>query len=241
LFDRHGEVKITDFGLSKVMEDANATAMELTSQVCIAEGPLSPPSLVFFTHRRSHGLGAEPGLVSICLSHTTACRSVASQLSSTSYVPQPQPLPRGDGRGCSGSEWHASTCCLSTSPDAARSQGAGTYWYLPPECFERLPNDRPPTISNKVDVWAVGVIFFQMLYGRRPFGHNLTQEKILRDDVMLKARSVEFPPKPAVSADAKDFITQCLTYRKDERPDVLKLSTHRYLSYTQLATTTARK
>jgi tousled-like kinase len=56
-----------------------------------------------------------------------------------------------------------------------RWQGAGTYWYLPPECFERLPGGQPPQISNKVDVWAVGVIFFQMLYGRRPFGHNLTQ------------------------------------------------------------------
>ena len=29
------------------------------------------------------------------------------------------------------------------------SQGAGTYWYLPPECFE--VGSRPPTISNKVD------------------------------------------------------------------------------------------
>lgn len=28
------------------------------------------------------------------------------------------------------------------------SQGAGTYWYLPPECFEVGP--RPPLISNKV-------------------------------------------------------------------------------------------
>ena len=27
------------------------------------------------------------------------------------------------------------------------SQGAGTYWYLPPECFETGP--RPPLISNK--------------------------------------------------------------------------------------------
>ena len=50
------------------------------------------------------------------------------------------------------------------------SQGAGTYWYLPPECFER--GEKPPQINNKVDVWAVGVILFQMLYGRRPFGHN---------------------------------------------------------------------
>jgi tousled-like kinase len=30
------------------------------------------------------------------------------------------------------------------------SQGAGTYWYLPPECFEI--GSRPPQISNKVDI-----------------------------------------------------------------------------------------
>ena len=28
------------------------------------------------------------------------------------------------------------------------SQGAGTFWYLPPECFETGP--RPPMITNKV-------------------------------------------------------------------------------------------
>eukprot|EP00957_Ditylum_brightwellii_P043371 3288539-Ditylum_brightwellii.AAC.1 len=40
--------------------------------------------------------------------------------------------------------------------------GLGTYWYLPPECFGLQPK-----ISNKVDVWATGVIFYQMLYGKR--------------------------------------------------------------------------
>ena len=29
------------------------------------------------------------------------------------------------------------------------SQGAGTYWYLPPECFT-TPNNQPPLITNKV-------------------------------------------------------------------------------------------
>uniref|UniRef100_A0A8C9T5M9 Tousled-like kinase 2 n=1 Tax=Scleropages formosus TaxID=113540 RepID=A0A8C9T5M9_SCLFO len=45
------------------------------------------------------------------------------------------------------------------------SQGAGTYWYLPPECF--VVGKEPPKISNKVDVWSVGVIFYQCLYGRK--------------------------------------------------------------------------
>ncbi len=39
------------------------------------------------------------------------------------------------------------------------SQGAGTYWYLPPECFEKGQTAR---ISSKVDVWSAGVIFYQV-------------------------------------------------------------------------------
>lgn len=41
------------------------------------------------------------------------------------------------------------------------SQGAGTYWYLPPECFH-MKGPNPPRISSKVDVWSAGVIFYQV-------------------------------------------------------------------------------
>jgi tousled-like kinase len=118
------------------------------------------------------------------------------------------------------------------------SQGAGTYWYLPPECFQTPANHssnsssmaslmgRPepglfsralnptagggppgvgspaaaahgnglPVISNKVDVWSTGVIFYQMLYGRRPFGEGMGQEQILRESVMLQAKQVGVSP-----------------------------------------------
>ncbi len=47
------------------------------------------------------------------------------------------------------------------------SQGAGTYWYLPPECF--VVGKNPPKISSKVDVWSLGVIFYQCLYGKKVF------------------------------------------------------------------------
>ena len=42
--------------------------------------------------------------------------------------------------------------------------------YLPPECFGDNPR-----ISSKVDVWSLGVVFYQMLYGVRPFGEGLSQ------------------------------------------------------------------
>ncbi|KAF1889886.1 hypothetical protein Lal_00025216 [Lupinus albus] len=110
------------------------------------------------------------------------------------------------------------------------SQGAGTYWYLPPECFEL---NKTPLISSKVDVWSAGILFYQMLFGRRPFGHDQTQERILREDTIIKARRVEFPSRPTVSNEAKDLIRRCLTYNQIERPDVLTIAQDPYLTYSK--------
>ncbi|XP_019461830.1 PREDICTED: serine/threonine-protein kinase TOUSLED isoform X1 [Lupinus angustifolius] len=110
------------------------------------------------------------------------------------------------------------------------SQGAGTYWYLPPECFEL---NKTPLISSKVDVWSAGILFYQMLFGRRPFGHDQTQERILREDTIIKARRVEFPSRPTVSNEAKDLIRRCLTYNQAERPDVLTIAQDPYLTYSK--------
>ena len=96
------------------------------------------------------------------------------------------------------------------------SQGVGTYWYLPPECF----NPKYPQISTKVDVWSVGIIFYEMLYGCRPFGHNMSQERILKEGIILNLKEVEFPSKPAVSQETKEFIEKCLEYFQENRINV---------------------
>lgn len=148
LFDRNGECKLTDFGLSKVVDEGQTQGMELTSQ------------------------------------------------------------------------------------------GAGTYWYLPPECFVMKPG-AAPIISNKVDVWSVGVILYQMLFGRRPFGHEQSQEQILRNEVMLNAREVTFPTRPAVSPECKEFIRRCLAYRQEDRMDVHAAAAHPYMSFKKAPKATA--
>ncbi|KAL6005124.1 hypothetical protein ACLOJK_005685 [Asimina triloba] len=84
------------------------------------------------------------------------------------------------------------------------SQGAGTYWYLPPECFEL---SKTPLISSK--------------------------ERILREDTIIRARKVEFPSRPSVSNEAKDLIRRCLTYNQADRPEVLTIAQDPYLSYSK--------
>ena len=109
------------------------------------------------------------------------------------------------------------------------SQGAGTYWYLPPECFETGP--APPKISSKVDTWSCGVILFQMIYGKRPFGHEMSQEQILHAGTIRNAKNVEFPSKPSISPEGKAFISRCLAYKQSERPDVLEASQDPYMTF----------
>eukprot|EP00656_Telonema_subtile_P016423 TRINITY_DN18673_c0_g1_i1.p1 TRINITY_DN18673_c0_g1~~TRINITY_DN18673_c0_g1_i1.p1 ORF type:complete len:682 (+),score=214.60 TRINITY_DN18673_c0_g1_i1:156-2201(+) len=101
------------------------------------------------------------------------------------------------------------------------SQGAGTYWYLPPECFEKGSN--PPRISTKVDVWSAGVIFYQLLFGERPFGEGMQQDQIYHEGTITKAKHVEFPLKPQVSAECKDVIRRCLAHSQDLRPEITSI------------------
>jgi len=105
------------------------------------------------------------------------------------------------------------------------SQGAGTYWYLPPECFRRqsfgsgMAGQQMVMISTKVDIWSAGIIYYQMLYGRRPFGDTQSQDTILSNKTILNAHQVVFPSQPkGVSKQAKELIMQCCAYDPKCRP-----------------------
>jgi tousled-like kinase len=117
------------------------------------------------------------------------------------------------------------------TPDPAESmeltsQGAGTYWYLPPECFITSETVR---ISNKVDVWSIGVIYYQMLFGKRPFGDGMSQDRVLTDNTMLNAREVHFPDSISVSLEGKEFVKRCLTYDQGYRPTIGQLCDDPYV------------
>lgn len=97
------------------------------------------------------------------------------------------------------------------------SQGVGTYWYLPPECFYRSGD---ALISNKVDIWSMGVVTYQMLYGIKPFGNQMSQERIKNENIILRSKNVNFPDRPNISVNMKQFIRKCLEYDQDSRINI---------------------
>ncbi|GBF99163.1 aurora kinase A, partial [Raphidocelis subcapitata] len=86
------------------------------------------------------------------------------------------------------------------APRNRRRTLCGTLDYLPPEMVEGREHD------TSVDVWGLGVLTFEFLFGAPPFeaaGHQETYRRIVRVDL-------QFPESPRASDGAKDFIRRLL-------------------------------
>lgn len=70
-----------------------------------------------------------------------------------------------------------------------------------------------------MDVWSLGVIYYQMLFGRRPFGEGMSQQAVFASGAIVRANAVEFPTDPRfrVTDEAKEFIRGCLTHDQSFR------------------------
>lgn len=76
-------------------------------------------------------------------------------------------------------------------------------------------------ISSKVDVWSIGVIFYYMLYGQKPFGNSMKADEFKKDTLRL-TKTLDFPPGKNVSQKSIDFIKACLTQQVNQRPDIFQ-------------------
>jgi serine/threonine protein kinase len=102
------------------------------------------------------------------------------------------------------------------APTSRRNTLCGTLDYLPPEMVEGREHD------EKVDVWSLGVLLYEFLFGCPPFeaeGHSATYRRISRVDL-------RFPSKPHVSEDAKDLIRKFLVKDPLRRISLQDVSKH---------------
>lgn len=106
------------------------------------------------------------------------------------------------------------------APNSRRKTLCGTLDYLPPEMVEGSMHDAC------VDVWSLGVLCYEFLYGNPPFeaaGHSETYKRILRVDL-------KFPSEPVVSDDAKDLIQSLLVKNPKERMELSQVIRHSWIS-----------
>ncbi|PRW56777.1 Serine threonine- kinase Aurora-1 [Chlorella sorokiniana] len=106
------------------------------------------------------------------------------------------------------------------APNSRRKTLCGTLDYLPPEMVEGSYHDAA------VDVWSLGVLCYEFLYGQPPFeaaGHSETYKRILRVDL-------KFPASPARSDGAKDLIRKLLVKNPKDRMPLEQVLQHPWIT-----------
>ena len=97
---------------------------------------------------------------------------------------------------------------------------AGTVAYMPPECFESEPAMSAPSL----DVWAIGLMFYAMLFGTLPFNASTDQEIQKK----IKAAKITFPKNVPVTEKAKELLLMMLQKDPTERLELIQMMDMEY-------------
>lgn len=83
----------------------------------------------------------------------------------------------------------------------------GSPLYMSPQIL------RGDSYSSKTDVWSLGIIWFQMLYGQTPW-KGKSAFTLLKE---IEGKSLSFPENPTISEEIKGILTKMLQLEEQER------------------------
>lgn len=84
----------------------------------------------------------------------------------------------------------------------------GSPLYMAPEIILRHKYD------PRADLWSIGVILFECLFGKAPYSSRSIQELL---DKVKSLQKIEIPPNTKISAECEDLLTRLLQHDPDKR------------------------
>jgi len=92
-------------------------------------------------------------------------------------------------------------------------QDAGSLCYMPPETLMGKAVDAAPSI----DVWAIGIMFYSLLYGTLPF-YGKGEDQTVK---LIKTAPVKYPKDIIVTPQTREIITRMLEKEPEKRLDLM--------------------
>ena len=93
--------------------------------------------------------------------------------------------------------------------------------YLAPEIVNQS------TQNEKVDIWCLGILLYELVSGCVPFSAKNLQDKILA----LKNLRLVFDGKKELSQELKQLISCLLKRNPEERPNIFDIFAHKWMVF----------
>lgn len=115
--------------------------------------------------------------------------------------------------------------CVSTGMKRA-DEDVGTGHYKAPEILDKKP------YSNQVDLWALGLTFYELLYADYPFGLCFNEVDVRRAQKTKSGENLKFPTFNKVSDECKNLLRAMLTEDPEKRLRWKELFHHKLFDQT---------
>ncbi|HST50808.1 MAG TPA: protein kinase [Pyrinomonadaceae bacterium] len=92
----------------------------------------------------------------------------------------------------------------------------GTPYYMSPEQWGEMPRDGNPDVDGRTDIYSLGVIFFELIAGRKPHGGRTLSE--LRQKHVAAPRPSLAEVAPGVPASFSSAVARAMEKDRADRP-----------------------